>query len=531
MSVALRPLLRSCLVVVLAVRVAAQDLPTRLDEPTVQAMNELAQQLDQARTDRQAAAAAGDAQRGKDLDLTIQELEWQFGSLASRTNVREFEEAPPAAPFDLQKEILSLVEPVVEAAKGLTAESRQIAGLKGRIEQLELRQRQAELAQRITTRTRDLLPPDAPARAEAERDIAEWGRLIERARSERNILEARHRALTESQTPFLEHVRTFFRQRGLNLLLAGVAFAAVLLGSRWLQARLLSRRRRERAVSLRVLEVLFSALGVLLAIVAALVVPWLRDDYLLLAIGVIFLIGAGWVLVKAAPQFYEQIRLILNIGSVREGERILVEGLPYRVDNLRFYSTLVNPELQGGELRVPIQHLIGQRSRVPGADEPWFPTRVDDHVMLEDGVIGRVLTQTPEFVVVDDFAAPKTYATTEFLAQKPRNLSRGFGMTSAFGVDYAHQRDATTRIPAALQTALQSGLEELVPAEQICRVEVQFASAGSSSLDLNARVDFDGAAAPRFRELSRALQRLLVDACTENGWNIPFPQLTVHRSA
>ena len=52
----------------------------------------------------------------------------------------------------------------------------------------------------------------------------------------------------------------------------------------------------------------------------------------------------------------------------------------------------------------------------------------------------------------------------------------------------------------------------------------------TSSLDFEARADFTGEAAPRYRELRRAMQRLLVDACTQNGWTIPFPQLTLHRA-
>ena len=54
--------------------------------------------------------------------------------------------------------------------------------------------------------------------------------------------------------------------------------------------------------------------AVMAAVAATLAVLYARGDWLLLPIGVIFLVGAGWVIVKAAPVFFEQIRLILNVG-------------------------------------------------------------------------------------------------------------------------------------------------------------------------------------------------------------------------
>jgi len=31
-----------------------------------------------------------------------------------------------------------------------------------------------------------------------------------------------------------------------------------------------------------------------------------------------------------------------------------------------------------------------------------------------------------------------------------------------------------------------------------------------------------------YNRLRRAIQRWCVDACTEDGWEIPFPQMTLH---
>ncbi len=44
-----------------------------------------------------------------------------------------------------------------------------------------------------------------------------------------------------------------------------------------------------------------------------------------------------------------------------------------------------------------------------------------------------------------------------------------------------------------------------------------------------AGADFKGEMAHVYNRLSRAIQRWCVDACTENKWEIPFPQLAVHK--
>ena len=88
--------------------------------------------------------------------------------------------------------------------------------------------------------------------------------------------------------------------------------------------------------------------------------------------------------------------------------------------------------------------------------------------------------------------------------------------------------DSTTTIPERMQETLETGLRELVGEDRIRHVRVELSSAGTSSLDYEIEVDVDGDAAPRREVIRRAISQLLVDACHENHWEIPFPQLTVH---
>lgn len=503
-----------------------------LDKTTVAALERLATLLAE-KDDEIARARTSDPTRLPALETERRELGWQFGGLASRLDVQEFE-APQQRQFDLQKEVEQLVKPLIQTIKDVTAEPRQVAEMKGRLELLTQRQKLVEAAMHAVEATRDQLPAGSAARKEAQRELdVRWRPALEAIRGESLVLDARLLARQQGQKSMFERLtesaRNFVQNSGLNLALCALVFVGVLFSLRWLQNRLLRERAPDRRFSLRLLEVVLAAATFLLATLAALVVPYMRDDWLLLAIGIVFLLGVGWVVVRMLPQFFEQVRLVLNVGAVREGERLEVDGLPYRVDHLRFYSRLHNPELQGGLLRVPIQDLIGKRSRRAGPDEPWFPSRAGDWVQLADGTLGPVLAQSPSSVVVAHLGAPRTYPTAAYLAQNPRNLSRGFVVDTTFGIDYRHQKEATTVVPELLRAAVERGLRELVPAEQLRRVTVQFDNSAASSLDFVVAAEFTGDAAPRFPELRRALQRFSLDAATAHGWSVPYPQIVVHR--
>jgi hypothetical protein len=68
-------------------------------------------------------------------------------------------------------------------------------------------------------------------------------------------------------------------------------------------------------------------------------------------------------------------------------------------------------------------------------------------------------------------------------------------------------------------------------AESIVSIAVEFKEAGPSSLDYFVRVDLDGGHAFDFAKQTRTLARDCVDICNENGWTIPFTQITLHMAA
>lgn len=62
-------------------------------------------------------------------------------------------------------------------------------------------------------------------------------------------------------------------------------------------------------------------------------------------------------------------------------------------------------------------------------------------------------------------------------------------------------------------------------------MQVEFERANTSPLDLVGIADFAGGPGILYDRLRRAIQRRCVDACTGQGWEILFPQLTRHGPA
>jgi hypothetical protein len=281
----------------------------------------------------------------------------------------------------------------------------------------------------------------------------------------------------------------------------------------------------------RTVDLAVELLAVLAAIGAVVLVFYLRGDWLLLALTILALLGILWASKTALPPYMEQMKLILNLGSVREGERVVYDGVPWRVKRLNFHCKFDNPELDGSFLRLPIRDVMPLHSRMADPKEPWFPTRKDDWVVLSDETYGKVIEQTPEQVVVLRLGGSlKTYPTSDYLALAPENLSRGFRIQVVFGIDYAHQSIATTEVPTVFQEAVERRLFDVAGKDGLRSLKVELTSAGASSLDYAILADFDGSMGSKKNAMERLIQAACVDVCNDRGWGIPFQQITLHQA-
>jgi hypothetical protein len=285
--------------------------------------------------------------------------------------------------------------------------------------------------------------------------------------------------------------------------------------------------RKHRSFRIRLLELIHRMVTILLIILGPMIVFYLVEDWVLFSLGILLLLGIAWTLRQALPRYWSQIQLFLNIGAVREGERIQLEGIPWLVEQINVYCSLVNPVANISQ-RVPIDELVDLKSRPCRPEEPWFPCKRDDWVLLNSGVRGKVIGISHEMVqLVERGGAQVTYQTADFLAASPCNLSTNFRLKETLGISYQLQKESTEAIPQKLQDYIRQRVEEEGYSEQMLNLRVEFALANSSSLDITVIAGFSGELGDLYNRLRRAIQRWCVDACSEYGWEIPFPQMTL----
>jgi hypothetical protein len=289
-------------------------------------------------------------------------------------------------------------------------------------------------------------------------------------------------------------------------------------------------RKKHRNFRMRVIELIHRLLTIILVILGPMVVFYVVEDWLLFSLGILILLGIALTLRKTLPSYWQQVQLFLNIGAVREGERILLDGLPWQVDQINFFCILVNPTADLKQ-RASISDLVDQKSRPSRSDEPWFPCRKGDWVLLSDGVRGKIIGISIEFVqLVERGGAQVTYQMSDFLSASPRNLATNFRIKETIGISYNLQQESTTSIPEKLHQHVHEQIIKEGYGEKLLNLRVEFERANESSLDLVVIADFRGELGDLYNRLRRAIQRWCVDACSENNWQIPFPQLVIHET-
>jgi hypothetical protein len=472
----------------------------------------------------------------KRIERRLGELHASFADLATGgATVEKLEKEQEDKPFDWQAELEDVMRPLLEEVKRMTERPRTIERLRS---EREIYQERLETADRAIAKVgQTLAKTDAAEVQEVLRSLEQdWQSRRADVESRLQLIEtqlARLLAPEEDGEGITETVRKFFAGRGLTILLALGTFVltyAVLAGLGGVVGRRMQRREAARTRRLaKAGGIIFRAFSLLLAVFGAMVVLSVRGDWLILGLLILFLFGAALTLRTSLPRYIGEIRILLNMGGVREGERVVYNGIPWRIKSLNFFSTLHNPLLRGGTIRVPIEEMAQLQSRQYRKDEPWFPSRENDFVILDGDVFGKVLLQTPEVVELQVVGAVKTYPVRDYLAQRPRNLSlEGFAIPVTVGLDYRHQSEILSTIVEKLRAHLEARLEDQVFRGHLKELVVDFNEAASSSLNIIVVGIFRGAAAEHYWSIRRFLQRAAVDACNRYGWGIPFDQLTVH---
>ncbi|MDY7001704.1 MAG: hypothetical protein SVS15_07985 [Thermodesulfobacteriota bacterium] len=470
-----------------------------------------------------------------ELTAHLEVLRKNFEEIATGVDMEKFTERP-REDFEWTKEVQDILGPILHEIKGMTARPREMEKLRSEEayfkERIPITDNAAQAVQELADKTKDQKLQDRLAELKQtwlDRKQELLSRLaVVQYQLDKKLQEKK--SLVESAQNLL---RGFFKTRGKNIALSLLTLVFVLILLRFLH-RIIHRispvhKSEKYQLYVRLFDVAYEVLTIAGAVGASLLVLYVSGDWVLLAVAGILLFGVAWTARHSLPRFWDQIKLLTNFGTVRKDERVVYNGLPWRVGPINLFTYLKNPELTGGTLRLPLKELLDLRSRPFRPGEPWFPCKKDDWVILADETWGKVINQTPELVQLLLLGGSrKTYPAPDFLQQNPTNLSTGFRLKVTFGIDYQHQALSTHDIPNTLEQMLVSELTRQGYGDELTGLSVEFKEAGASSLDLEILADFSGRAAPDYMRLSRAIPAIAVDACNKYGWVIPFTQITLH---
>jgi len=427
---------------------------------------------------------------------------------------------------DVNKDVQDVLSPIIKSFRRMSARPRLLERLRDELSNIDEKMRQIDVGLKNIA-----LLEKSPEVSKVKGLLADSKQRILDYRTElvldRKDVQRQLDDLKSEDKGFLhageDLVRDFFNSKGKNILVSLLAALSVLGLLLVVKAKILKPILRiEKLVTVsKPIMAFYGVFAGIISVITAVMCLFLLNDWLLFTLSVLFIGAVLWAFKHLVLNFIGAIRVILDMGTVREGERVMFEDCPWLVKKVGLRTHLVNERLEGGSIYVNIGKVKEFVSRPVVKDEPWFPTRKNDYVLLADGTYGKVTVQTPDqIVVLVDDAGRKFYSLKDFIAAKPLNLSDGFMVTTYINVDYDHQKKIFDIVDIFREELRKKFGKETVT--------VDFAEAGADSLNIVVNAVYDGSMAHRYLGLRRELNAYVVDISNRNKISIPFEQLTVH---
>lgn len=505
-----------------------QDAMDSLSREIVETRNELTTPEGQGREKLVAA-------RLSELNQKLFNLEQNFNDLASEISLDSMGPSEEMD-FNWSRELKVIMGPLIRELQRATSRPREIekhrSDIKADDQQLDL----IKKAMGHVTRLMESPSCTPRLRERLDQTLSIWKNRKNEIETLKNISQLQLDKISGENEPLSETIqkipKMFFKSHGSNFLLSIIAFsflAFILYRFHGIIRKISPFHKKEPSFYVRVFDLGYGLFVVFICMGALLGVLYYLSDWVLLSLILFFMIGLAWTSKEALPRFWNQGRLILNLGPVREGELIVYNSLPYQVLSINLYTLIYNPAIPSSKIRLPVADLLNMRSRPVDPNEPWFPSRINDWVLLDSENPALVLSQTPETVIIQMIGgARQSYTTSNYISAAPVNLSSGFRIKVLFGLDYALQHIITENVPVMMKKTIESELFNSGFREHLKFIRTDFKQASSSSLDIEISVDLAGSSARDYVLIKRLIQKSCVDTCNSENWNIPFNQLTIH---
>ncbi|WP_143436871.1 hypothetical protein [Ignatzschineria sp. F8392] len=438
--------------------------------------------------------------------------------------------------YDWQAELLQIVQPVFAEIQRLTQNSRErdtltrdLALYNEKIEQLE---KGLEFLQKAPF---EQLTPESQKRLEVIQ--SNWETFLTDLLRERDRTQALLDAMATDKS-FMESLKDglldFIKGRGLILVVSFSTFILVLyLLTKGMDLLIARRAKKEQGMIQRVnlkgrlLLLAYRVFSVVVSVIAYLIVLHAMGDMVLFGIAILILLALIFAFRNYVPKYFSEIRLFLNLGSARQGERVIYRGIPWRIERITLYSaTLVNPAIDNGRIRLMLPELATLTSRPLLNDEIWFPAKVGDSFILPTGVFGEVKRITPESVYLNSFNSTIIYPAPDFIAGAPTNLSYGYYAVADFGLSYKHFATPVDEIFTKLKAYIEEFLSHTGMHDQYNSISVEFRRINEGiSLVYTVIVAMKGSGAGYYFQSGRLLQEACLRCAQKEGWSMPFTNI------
>jgi len=440
--------------------------------------------------------------------------------------------------FDIQKELTALLGPVILELKKITSRPREIERLRRDFESLERKKVVTENAlNRIEQKLTDM--QDRRLKELLGQIKQKWQEQSQSLQTQLQVVNHKLELKESDQVPLTTSItqifQLFFRSRGRNILIAFILSSLFFLALNQIQNFFLKHailKPKLRRFEFRLFGIGLYFFSIVGSVCIFLVTLYIFDDWVLLLLFSTLIILGLWSSRTAVAKFWNQITLLLNIGPVREGEVVVINNIPWRIDRVNFYSRLVNPRLKGGKLRVTANNLLSYQSRIQAKNEVFFPTEPDDWVLLgPNEMLGKIENQTPEIVTVRLLGGGvRYYRTSTFIDLSPTVLTGGFRLNLRFGFHYRYQHELSSIITSTVEKFLREKIALNEWGSALKNLSIESLPPNSSELPLAIIADFNGTAAPYYEVIKRFLAGALIECSTANKWEIPYNQLVIHQA-
>lgn len=470
-------------------------------------------------------------------DLDSLQESFLFAVLGNQANVQALDDVV-VVETTWQQDVVDVLKPLADTLKSVTRRPREIAALREKIETADQKSNAIQSALNTTGQI-ESKSLSAISLKSLEEYQSTWNQELEQVKQDRLLAESQLNSLLTNNGSGWSGVWTstknFFLGRGLTLALVVVASVISWFFMRYLwwlySTKIASKETRRQSTLYRFASYSFYLITGFVVVLVVLFTLWVREDLLLLALTFIALASLALGFRQYLPNYITEARLLLNVGNVREDERVVYDGLPWQVMSLNIQSVLRNPAIDG-VLRLPLS-IISTLSSRPVKNNLWFPTKKGDYVVLPDGLFGQISCQTPDLVEISvKGGTTVTYPTGTFFSLQVLNLSgdETFGVSTTFGLDYNLQPICLTTVPDTLRTEIHNALVSAGYEKYVKGELIELASASESSLDYLVFITMSSEVASDYYALERLLVQTCIDASNANNWSIPFPQLTLHNA-